>query len=106
MREAMRGLAQGIVASHEARATGLASIQRDVSVQRGRAQRHVQELEATRRDASRTLHGHLARVRPELARNEGRRKPGVRRWLTDVASTRAQHAAQVRARLVESRAAL
>ena len=104
MREAMRSLAQGIVASYEARAAGLASIRQDVSAHRESARRHVQALEGTRRGASGTLHSHLAREHAKFARNEGRRKSGVRRWLADVASTGTRHAAVARAGLAEASA--
>jgi hypothetical protein len=95
----MRSLAQGIVASHEARAIDLASIRQDVSALRESARRHVQTLEGPRRDASRTLHGHLAREHAKLARNEGRRKSGVRRWLSDLAEASAKSRDETQASL-------
>ena len=87
MREEMRGLAQSIVASHEARVTGLASIRRDVSAQ-------LQELESTRRDASRTLHGHLARGRADL-------RASVSAQLQELAKAHADLRASVSAQLQE-----
>lgn len=104
MRDAMRSLVRGIVASHKARATDIASVRRDVSSQRKLDRSHIQELTVLRRDAARTLHGQLAREHGKLARSEGRRKAGARKWLAGVASARTQQAAQARTERAEASA--
>lgn len=96
MREEMRGLAQGILASHEARATGVASIRRDVSAQRERDRRHIQELGGIRREASRTLRGHLAAGRVELAGDVRHRTSEIRIWLRQVTAGRKAATRQLR----------
>lgn len=99
MREEMRGLAQSIVASHEARSMGFASIRRDASAQRESAQRHVQELGATRRDAARTLHGHLARGRADLGSSVSAELQGLDRAHNAMARQQRESLAKVHAGL-------
>lgn len=106
MREEMRGLAQGILASHEARATGVASIRRGVSAQRERDRKHVQELGGIRREASRTLSSHLAAGRAKLAGDVRHRTSEIRIWLRQVTAERKAATRQLRDILSREKAGL
>ena len=71
MREEMRSLTQDIIGSYEIRATGIATLREEVTIQRQAARDQLQEFRTAHQAMARKLHADLAKSTAHLKRDVG-----------------------------------
>ncbi|MBI4216874.1 MAG: hypothetical protein HY687_05755 [Chloroflexi bacterium] len=88
-KEAMHSLTREIIGACEARATGIATIKREVSTQKQATAAQLQELEKAHQALARKQRAELARGRAALTQTEQQRKARVHGLMKEIAQEHA-----------------